>query len=68
MKKKIINFPASTAYVLVHGQVVFLLVLIWNAYQQILAEGAYGRIVRKHALTKLIIYVFHERHSALGRR
>ncbi len=50
-----------------HGQVIFMQVLIWSAYQQNLADSTYEHMVRQLALINLIIWVFHERLSAVRR-
>lgn len=44
-----------------HRKVIFLLILIWAAYQKMLADGVYKRLVRQHARINLMTGAFHEK-------
>lgn len=63
---KMKNPSISTAdYIMEHQQVILLPILIWSAYQQMLADCAYIRIVGQPAVINLMNGAFRERPSAI---
>lgn len=59
---------SSRANTTEHWLVIIILVLMWRAYQQTVADGAQDHMVKQRMLNNLFIHAFLKRQCAVRRR